>query len=277
MSFISPCLTTLIKSTRTVRVTLNRLNGKVAIITGASKGIGKAIACAYAEEGANLVLTARTVTTLNLTSEEIAKDYKVKVLPVPGSVVDVDHVRRTVDAAISRFGSIDVLVNNAGVPGVVKQLEEMTESDWDLVMQINVKGPFLFSREVLPQMRKQHTGNIINISSGAGERKPLNVPVRSINYNVSKFALEGFNYSLAGKLFGTGINVNAMKPGVILTDIHATTPPEVLKEMEKRTGFEKTEVVKPLAIYLATLRPGEMTGESIRASDWNKQHPELVE
>ena len=255
---------------------MKSLNGKVAIITGASKGIGKTIARAYAEEGANLVLTARSATTLDMTSEDIVKDYRVRVLPVPGSVSNVEDVCRTVDTAISQLGSIDVLVNNAGVPGVVGQLEEITEAGLDQVMETNVKGPFLFAREVLPQMRKQHSGNIINISSGAGERKPLNAPVRSIDYNVSKFALEGFNYSLANKLIGTGINVNAIKPGVILTEIHATTPPEVLKEMEIRPGFEKPEVVKPLAIYLARLRPGELTGESIRASDWNKQHPELV-
>jgi 3-oxoacyl-[acyl-carrier protein] reductase len=251
-----------------------RLSGKVAIITGASKGIGKSIARAYAREGASLVLTARTQSTLDLTTDELKRDFGCRVLSVPGNVANVDDVRRAVDAAVKELGSIDVLVNNAGVPGVLKDLEEITEVEWDEVMNVNVKGAFLFSREVLPQMRKQHSGNIINMSSGAGEKKPMNVPIRSINYNVSKFALEGLNYSLAGKLLGTGINVNAMKPGAILTDIHATTPPEVLKEMEKRIGFDKPEVVNPLAIYLATLRPGELTGASIRASDWNREHQE---
>jgi NAD(P)-dependent dehydrogenase (short-subunit alcohol dehydrogenase family) len=125
-------------------------------------------------------------------------------------------------------------------------------------------------------MRKQASGNIINMSSGAGEKKPLNIPVRSISYSVTKFALEGFSYSLAGKLLGTGINVNAIRPGVIKTSIHANTPPEILREMEKRSGFQEPEVVNPLAIYLASLRPGELTGNSIRASDWNKENPKYL-
>jgi NAD(P)-dependent dehydrogenase (short-subunit alcohol dehydrogenase family) len=171
---------------------------------------------------------------------------------------------------------IDILLNNAGITGSVSPLEEISEAELDALFQVNVKGPFLASKQVLPFMRKQGAGNIINMSSGAGERKALNIPVRSIGYSISKFALEGLSYSMAARLRGTGINVNAIIPGVIKTTIHDNTPKEVLEEMKRRVGFEEPAVVNPLAIYLAALRPGELTGAFIRASEWNKEHPDYL-
>jgi 3-oxoacyl-[acyl-carrier protein] reductase len=253
-----------------------RLNGKVALITGASKGIGKSIALAYAKEGANLILTARTAHLLEQVASEARKNSQIKAVTVPGDVSRAQDVRKVVETAMKSFGRIDVLLNNAGIPGSANSLEQTTETELDNLFQVNVKGPFLVTKEVLPYMRKQASGNIINMSSGAGEKKPLNIPVRSISYSVTKFALEGFNYSLAGKLLGTGINVNAIRPGVIKTTIHANTPPEILREMEKRSGFQEPEVVNPVAVYLASLRPGELTGTSIRASEWNKEHPKYL-
>ncbi len=255
---------------------MQRLKDKIAIITGASKGIGRSIALAYAKEGANLVLTARTADLLERVEGEIRKNSNINVFAVPGDISRVEDVRRVVGIATKNFGRIDVLLNNAGITGSVGNLEEITETEMDDLLQVNLKGPFLAIKEVLPHMKKQGSGNIINMSSGAGEKKPLNIPVRSISYNITKFALEGLNYSLAGKLLGTGINVNAIKPGVIRTTIHANTPPEILQEMKKRVGFEEPEVVNPLAVYLASLLPGELTGASIRASDWNREHPRYL-
>ncbi|MGI0092234.1 MAG: SDR family oxidoreductase, partial [Nitrososphaerales archaeon] len=124
-------------------------------------------------------------------------------------------------------------------------------------------------------MVNQRSGNIINISSGAGEKQQRNRRVRSIPYNVSKFAVEGFNHVLAANLLGTGINVNAIKPGPIRTAFHSSTPREILQDMERRMGFQEPEVVNPLAIYLATLGSGELTGASISVSEWNREHQEM--
>jgi 3-oxoacyl-[acyl-carrier protein] reductase len=255
---------------------LQRLKGKAAIVTGASKGIGRAIALAYAEEGANLIVTSRTPVDLEILVNEIRTDFGVKAFSVAGNVAREEDVRRTVSSALNELGRIDILVNNAGVAGPVKKLEEISASEWDEVMEVNVKGYFLFAREVLPSMLGQQSGNIINISSGAGEKQQRSRPVRSIPYSVSKFAVEGFNHALAAYLVGRGINVNAIKPGPIKTALHSTTPPEILREMERKIGFQKPEVVNPLAIYLADLKPGELTGASIGVMEWNKDHPDLM-
>lgn len=243
----------------------------MAIITGASRGIGRSIAKTYSLEGADLIVTGRTSSDLDSLIEEVQKESSSKVLAVPGNVSRREDVKRTIETAIANLGRIDILVNNAGIPGPVKPFQNITDTEWDEVMDTNVKGCFLFVREVLPHMLSQHSGNIVNISSNAGERHQRSRPVRSIPYNVSKFALEGFNYVLANNLVGTGINVNSIKPGPIKTAFHASTPPEILMELEKRSGLYEPEFVNPLAVYLAALKPGELTGASITVSEWNKE------
>ncbi|MGH2638117.1 MAG: SDR family NAD(P)-dependent oxidoreductase, partial [Rhabdochlamydiaceae bacterium] len=135
---------------------MQRLKEKVAIVTGASRGIGRSIARAYAVEGANLIVTGRTAKDLDTLLDEIRKNSNAsKALSVPGSVLLIDDVKRAVEVAVRQFGRIDILVNNAGIPGPVKELEYISESEWDEVMETNVKGFFLFAREILPHMVNQ--------------------------------------------------------------------------------------------------------------------------
>ena len=251
---------------------MQRLKGKIALITGASRGIGKSIALAYASEGANLVLTGRTKSDLESLASDIKTKYGTRAIVVTGSVSNADDVRKTVDTTLKEFGRIDILVNNAGIPGPMKNFQEVTDSEWDEVIDTNVKGVFLFTKLVLPHMLAQKSGNIVNISSGAGEKQGMRRAIRPI-YNVSKFALEGINYVLASNTAGTGVNVNALKPGPIRTAFHADTPPQMLKEMEQRVGLHDVNFADPVAVYLAALAPGELNGESIDVATWIKGHP----
>jgi 3-oxoacyl-[acyl-carrier protein] reductase len=220
-----------------------------------------------------VVVTGRTRSDLESLASEIKAKYGTRAVVVPGSVSRAEDVRHAVDTALKEFGKIDILVNNAGIPGPVKNLQDITESEWDEVINTNVKGVFLFTKQVLPHMLAQKSGNIVNISSGAGEKHQRMRRVRSLPYNVSKFAIEGFNNVLASSTTGTGVNVNALKPGPLRTAFHAGTPPEILREMEQRTGMPGPDYVTPVALYLATLAPGELNGESIDVATWIKDHP----
>jgi len=249
-----------------------RLKDRVAIVSGASRGIGRSIARAYALEGAKVVLMARSKSELEALAEEINNSKGVS-LPVTGDVTHHDDVTRVVEATLKAFGRIDILVNNAGILGSTKEIDAMSEADWDEVMSINVKGVFLLSREVLPAMRRQKSGNIVNISSGAGERHPQLGSIRGVPYNVSKFAVEGINYCLASRLQGTGVNVNAIKPGPIMSGFWTGVPEEELQRVRRALGaIHEPEFANELAVYLAALAPGELTGASINAIEWNKLH-----
>ncbi|MBI4258052.1 MAG: SDR family oxidoreductase [Thaumarchaeota archaeon] len=247
---------------------------RVAIITGSGRGIGRAIAKAYASEGARVVITSRTTSELEGVAGEI-KASGGSVIAVPSDITKSRDIAKVVDSALKAFGRIDVLVNNAGVPGPQKPLLEIEESEWDSTMQVNVKGAFLFSKAVVPYMLRQKAGNIINISSGAGEKRPRG-NVRSLPYNVSKFAIEGFSHVLSVQLKGTGINVNALKPGFIRTRFQDSWSPEDFKKHLAEVGeIHEPEYVKDLAVYLASLGPGELTGESLSAKEWNKLHSKV--
>lgn len=246
-----------------------RLRDRVAIVTGASRGIGKSIALAYASEGARVVATSRTSSDLEQLVNQIT-GHGGSAVSIAGDVSSYADVKKVVEGAMKNFARVDILVNNAGVPGTQKSLEEIAE--WDEVMDVNVKGYFLFAREVLPHMIKQGSGNIINVSSGAGERHEAKV-VRSIPYGVSKFAVEGLTYTLAIRMAGSGINVNAIKPGPIRTAFHSSTPVDQLQQIATQTGgLHEPEFVNPLAVYLAALSPNELTGASLGASEWNRSH-----
>ncbi|HUI86158.1 MAG TPA: SDR family oxidoreductase [Nitrososphaerales archaeon] len=250
----------------------SKLAGRVALVTGASKGIGRSIARAYAEEGAKVVLFARSKNELKKLADEI-QSAGGRALAVPGNVGREGDAKKAVEVALKQFGRIDILVNDAGILGSTNDLDAISEADWDEVMSTNVKGYFLFARAVLPTMRKQKSGNIINISSGAGERHDQLVNVRSILYNLSKFAVEGLTYAGACRLQGTGVNMNAIKPGPIRTAFFDGVSEEEIQRISKAIGeFHQPEFVNGLAIHLGGLAPGELNGASIDASQWYKLH-----
>lgn len=190
-----------------------RVENKVAIITGSGRGIGKAIALALAKEGCNVAVTARTSNEINQVAKEI-KELGIEVLAVKADVSKSTDVRNLVKKTIRKFGRIDILVNNAGIV-VIKPLVETTEKEWDDVININLKGAYLCSKEVLPYMIKQGNGVIVSISSGAGHYTFKNLSA----YCASKFGLLALTGSLAKEVNNYGIRIFAICPGRVSTDM----------------------------------------------------------
>lgn len=229
------------------------LKDKVAIITGASRGIGLAIAKLFAAEGAKLALTARE----NLAALKDFKDAKIMKL----DLADKKSIDSLADETIKAFGRIDILVNNAAV---FKQtdFESISAEELDMTLSVNFKGPFLLTQKVLAQMKKQKSGKIINIASGAGKMGSS----QASHYAASKAALISLTKSLA-KLAGPhNINVNALAPGFIETDMIDAMLSDNRDYVEsiiplKRVG--KPDDVAQAALFLASEDADYITGQTI--------------
>lgn len=238
------------------------MQGKVAIVTGASRGIGKAVAIGFAKEGAKVVVAARTVEprserlpgTIHETVEAIEK-LGGQALAVQCDVTDETSVNAMVEAAIDRFGRIDVLVNNAAVDFPASVLE-MPLKRWDLVIRVNTTGPFLCSKAVLPHMIAQGGGSIVNITSNAGAERGSGTVGYSAAYGVSKAALDRFTWALAAEVGKYNIAVNAVKPwGVVDTEGMRLWVPE-----EERKGWKSPASMVACAIFLAKQDASGVTG-----------------
>jgi len=201
------------------------LDGKVAIITGSSRGIGKAMAIDFAKAGAHVVVTARTESagklpgTIHETAEEIRKLGK-RAIAIKCDVSNEDEVEAMAHRTLEEFGRVDILVNNAAVGYYVPIMETPTKH-WDLVMRVNLKGPFLCIKAVMPKMMELRSGSIINISSSAAQEvySGLSRPgaerrISGSAYGASKAALERLTLGLAAELKDYNVAVNALKPGV---------------------------------------------------------------
>ncbi len=237
------------------------LEGKTAIITGASRGIGKAIAMRFAQEGCNIAFTDLFEDeNMKATEAEIAA-LGVKVKGYASNAAKFDDTQNVVAAINNDFGRVDVLVNNAGITkdGALKR---MTEDQWDAVIAVNLKSIFNFTKAVQPIMWKQGEGSIINMSSVVGVSGNAN----QINYSSSKAGIIGFTKSAAKEFGVRNIRCNAIAPGFIITEMTHQLPEDVRKAWELtiplRRGGEPEEVAK-VCLFLASDLSSYVSGQVI--------------
>jgi len=247
-----------------------RLAGRVALITGASRGIGRAIAQRYAEEGADLVLAATSLAGLEATRAD-AEAAGARVALQAVDVADRAQVQALVEAAVAAFGGVDVLVNNAGVYHAAPLLDTAPE-DFDRVMQVNVYGAFHVMQGLLRHMRERGRGKVVNIASTAGKWGSMNQSA----YNASKHALVGLTRCAALELGPTGINVNAICPGFVETDMldsfraHSAITGQSFEQIMAagkarvplRRFLQPAEIAH-LAVYLGSAESDGMTGQTL--------------
>jgi 3-oxoacyl-[acyl-carrier protein] reductase len=189
------------------------LKNKNALITGAGKGIGKAIAIALAKEGVNVILISKTQADVDQLSTEIS-NLGVKTLALSADVSDITSINTAVEKALAEFTNIDILINNAGIAAFGKFLE-LEPTAWEKIIQVNLMGTYYTTRAVLPNMIERQTGDIINISSTAG----LNGNALTSAYSASKFAVMGLTDSLMQEMRKHNIRVTALTPSTVATDL----------------------------------------------------------
>ena len=234
------------------------LRGKVVMITGASRGLGRALTLAFAEEGANLVINSRNSDSLDPVVKE-AEDAGAEVLAVPADVSVQADVERLVNAAVDRFGRIDVLVNNAGLLGPRVPIVEYPEDEWRKVLEANLTGPFLLTKALIPHMPEG--GSIINVTSGVS----IKGRARWGAYSVSKFGMEGFTQILSAELEERGIRANSVDPGGMRTEMRAAAYPD-----EDPNTLVTPEENTDVFLYLASDESRDVTGERFKAQEFQK-------
>ncbi|MDO8549898.1 MAG: SDR family NAD(P)-dependent oxidoreductase [Ignavibacteria bacterium] len=193
---------------------MNTLSNKIVFITGASAGIGKACAEAFAKEGANLILTARRVSILKKLSQSFTKKYKIKVFTAKLDVRDKEEVKIIISSLPKEWKKIDILINNAGLARGFNNIDEGSTEDWDEMIDTNVKGLLYISREILPLMVKRKRGHIINIGSIAGHA----VYPKGNVYNASKFAVNALTKAMRLDLYEKDIRISTVDPGMVETE-----------------------------------------------------------
>ena len=248
-----------------------RLKDQVAIVTGASRGIGKSVAEVFAQEGAKLVINYKASESgASAVVNEIRKKGG-QAIHVKADVSKVEDVKRLVKTTVDNFGRIDILVNNAGVM-FVDDFFEATEDTWDKTMDINLKGAYLCSKEVAPIMLKQRRGKIIMMSSNSGLYHPS--AMRFVEYVTSKAGMNGLTKALALRL-GPYITVNAICPGYIKTEMVAHNDPETERRLIEETAlrrFGTPEEVASSAVFLASSEAEFITGELIIVAGGRGMH-----
>lgn len=234
------------------------LAGKVALITGAARGIGRAIAETLAQRGADIVMADRNIDQAVVTAQEIAAASGRRVVAFRVDVADSASVKAMVEQALAQFNHIDILVNNAGVTRD-NLIMRMDEADWDLVIDINLKGVFNCSKALVRPMMKQRSGRIINISSVSG----LAGQAGQANYSSSKAGVIGLTKALARELGSRQITVNAVAPGFIPTELTKDLPEELKTESLKAIPLGRWGTPQEIAsavAFLASDEAGYITG-----------------
>jgi len=237
------------------------LKDKVAIVTGAGKGIGAAIAKALALHGAKVALVDINIDDLNARKAEIQQAGGTAEM-VLCNVASEEDVQKDVDTIIKLWGKVDILVNNAGITKD-NLIMRMTAEDWDKVLAVNLKGAFLFTKAVIRPMMKEKYGKIVNISSVAG----LMGNIAQANYSASKAGLIGLTKSTAKEMGGKGIRCNAVAPGFIETDMTKNLSEKVVESFMSSIplGYAgKPEDVAQIVLFLCSPESDYITGEVIR-------------
>lgn len=242
------------------------LKGKVALVTGGGRGIGKFIATGLAEAGADIILTSRKIKNLEATAAELMANQKVKALAIACDMAKEDTVEAMLKEAVAKFGRIDILVNNAGATWGAPTLDFPLEK-WDQVFNVNVRGVWVLTQKVARIMKEQGGGNIINISSVMAFRGSLEEAHPAVPYNSTKAAINLLTMNLAVKLAPYKIRVNAIAPGFFHTDMMAyIDKPEfkpvrdaIVNEIPLRRVGEIDDM-KGVAVFLASDASQFITG-----------------
>jgi 3-oxoacyl-[acyl-carrier protein] reductase len=237
---------------------MSQLANQIAVVTGAGRGIGRAIALKFAAEGADIVCVSRTIEN----SEKVANEVRAlgrKAWALAVDVSDSAAVATAAEKILAEAGKVDILVNNAGITrdGL---LMRMSETDWDMVMNTNLKGAFLFTKAFTRSFIKQRAGRIVNITSVIG----LIGNAGQCNYSASKAGMVGFTKSAAKELASRGITVNALAPGFIETDMTAVLGVDMKNELLKRIPLNtlgQPEDIANAALFLASPASRYITGQ----------------
>jgi NAD(P)-dependent dehydrogenase (short-subunit alcohol dehydrogenase family) len=234
------------------------LEGKVAVITGASQGLGRALALAFAREGARVAINSRAEESIRSVAGEV-ESAGAEVLAVAADVSQSADVERLIGGTVERFGRIDVLINNAGVLGPRVPIEEYPEEEWRRVIDANLTGLFLVTKAAIRHMPEG--GSIVNVVSGVSVEGRAEWGA----YSVSKFGVEGLTQILASELEGRGIRANAVDPGGMRTEMRAAAYPEE-DPTTRITPEENTGVF----LYLASDESRGVTGRRFKAQEFRK-------
>lgn len=244
------------------------LNDRVCIVTGASKGLGRAIALTMSEEGAKVAINGRNETDLIILADEIKKKGR-EVVIAKADVSKSEEVNQMVDLVIKHFGRVDVLINTAGGGMFTNHVfAEVTEAEWDKVVDTNLKGAFLCCKAVVPYMVKQEGGGkIINMSSLAGRSSSR---LAGVQYSSSKAGLQGLTRHLARELGPSGITVNAVAPGMIFSDrvrkLYESRPEEEKRKILAATPLGRMgepEEIAAAVVFLASSKADYINGATI--------------
>ena len=237
------------------------LDNKVALITGAGRGIGKAIALRFAQEGCNIAFTDIALNDVVMETEKELQALGIKAKAYASNAANFEETHQVVDEIVKDFGRIDILVNNAGITKDTA-LKRMTEEQWDAVINVNLKSVFNFTKAVQPVMWKQACGSVINMSSVVGVSGNAN----QCNYSASKAGIIGFTKSAAKEMGVRNIRHNAIAPGFIITAMTNALPEDVRKQWESLIPLRRggtPEDVANVALFLASDLSSYVTGQVI--------------
>ncbi|HNX33294.1 MAG TPA: 3-oxoacyl-[acyl-carrier-protein] reductase [Kiritimatiellia bacterium] len=242
---------------------MGAFEGKVAVVTGAARGIGQAIAKKLAQEGADVAICDLQAEWLAETAG-IVQGFGRKALPLAVDVGDSDAVNACISEVVKVFGKVDIMVNNAGITKDTL-LVRMSDEDWDAVLRVNLKGTFLFSRAVAKHMMKQRSGAIINIASISG----IIGTAGQANYAASKAGVIALTKSTANELAGRGVRANAIAPGFISSKMTDALSEDVRKQYLSRIPLARFGTVEDIAnavVFLASEQSSYLTGQTLNVN-----------